>query len=80
MENLKIDDKWTVEYDPENNDHPVTLFRHGERHALGPSTWNNDQIAMFYSLLESVGTVASLTAENEALHQQVAAFNGKKVG
>jgi hypothetical protein len=50
---LHIDDKWSVGYDPANNDRPVRLLRHGEEHILGPRLWNNDQIAMFYALLES---------------------------
>lgn len=53
MKTLKIDDKWSVEYDPENNDRPVAITRHGEAMAWAPSTWTNDTHAMFYALLEA---------------------------
>lgn len=47
---LQIDEKWSVSYDPSNNDQPVDIFRHGEFH----SKWdqNNMGTAMFYALLE----------------------------
>lgn len=47
---LKIDDKWSVEYDPSNNDRPVALMRYGEPVR---GTWDNPTVAMFYALLEA---------------------------
>lgn len=54
MKTLKIDDKWSVEYDPEQNDRPVALLRHGERQPpFPPNTWSSEVYAMFYALLEA---------------------------
>lgn len=46
---LPLDDRWSVEYDPDDNDRPLNLFRHGELH----SAWTeaNAYTAMFYALL-----------------------------
>lgn len=51
MEILKIDDKWSVEYDPKANDRPVRFLRYGEP----SSDWNenNAVTAMFYELLRT---------------------------
>lgn len=46
---LKIDSKWSVEYDPDHNDHPVSWYRNGEYHSV--FTVNNSTVAMFYELL-----------------------------
>ena len=27
---LKVDEKWSISYDPDNNDRPLKLFRYGE--------------------------------------------------
>ena len=51
LKTLKIDDKWSVEYNITNNDSPVNVLRHGEKHPVGVSNWNNDSVAMFYALL-----------------------------
>lgn len=56
METLKIDEKWSVRYDPANNDRPVAVLRHGEEHVIGPDDWKNDSVAMFYALLEARGS------------------------
>lgn len=50
LSTLKIDEKWSVEYDPQNNDRPMYWLRHGERH----STFGCAKAvtAMFYALLE----------------------------
>lgn len=53
MKTLKIDDKWSVEYDPENNDRPVAITRHGEPCSIAVEDWKNDSVAMFYALLEA---------------------------
>lgn len=53
MKTLKIDDKWSVEYDPENNDRPVAIMRHGEPCSIAVEDWKNDSVAMFYALLEA---------------------------
>lgn len=51
---LKIDDKWSVEYDPENNDRPLRLLRYGEPSVTDVSRdWNNPVMAMYYALLEA---------------------------
>lgn len=52
MRVLHIDEKWSVEYDPENNDRPIRLLRYGEPSiGNGPEMWNNPVTAMFYALL-----------------------------
>ena len=54
MKTLKIDDKWSVEYNPEQNDRPVALLRHGERQPpFPPNMWTSEVYAMFYALLEA---------------------------
>ena len=53
MKTLKIDDKWSVEYNPENNDRPVAITRHGEPCSIAVEDWKNDSMAMFYALLEA---------------------------
>lgn len=47
---LRIDERWSVSYEPSNNDRPVDIFRNGEFH----SKWdqNNMGTAMFYALLD----------------------------
>jgi len=49
---LKIDDKWSVEYDPSNNDRPTKALRYGEDSCYNITQWDNLQVAMFYALLE----------------------------
>jgi hypothetical protein len=51
VETLKIDEKWSVVYDPDRNDRPVKVLRYGEA-VSGTSDWKNDVLAMFYALLE----------------------------
>ena len=53
MKTLKIDGKWSVEYDPANNDKPVELRRYDECVPRGLHNWKNDSRAMFYALLEA---------------------------
>jgi len=66
MKVLQIDDKWSVHYDPKNNDRPEVVFRNGERHPVGPVMWNNDSVAMFYELLDAREKIAALSAQLEA--------------
>lgn len=49
MKTLKVDEKWLVEYDPENNDRPKRWLRYGE--PVGLFSENNPVHAMFYALL-----------------------------
>lgn len=50
LSKLTIDEKWSVEYDPQNNDRPMYWVRHGERHSgFGCA---NTVTAMFYALLK----------------------------
>lgn len=50
MNLLNLDEKWSIEYDPENNDRPLSWFRYGKRHSEFDT--NNAVTAMFYALLE----------------------------
>lgn len=49
MSVLKVDEKWSITYDPADNDRPRQVRRHGE-HA---GVFHNDNLAraMFYALL-----------------------------
>ena len=51
MKLLKIDDKWSVLFDPDKNDMPVNWLRYGEPRQ--PWDENNATTAMFYALLEA---------------------------
>lgn len=51
MKILVVDDKWSIQYDPANNDSPQTLLRYGED-AGDVAHWKNPEVAMFYTLLE----------------------------
>ena len=51
MSILKIDDKWSVVYDPKSNDSPKMWMRHGDRHY--PFDESNAVVAMFYALKEA---------------------------
>ena len=64
---LQIDDKWSVEYDPTNNDRPGRVLRYGEAVAGGSSDWKNDTVAMFYALLERDAELTASRAECEGL-------------
>lgn len=49
MKLLEVDDKWSVGYDPQNNDRPIKWFRYGQ-------SWldfeqNNAVVGLFYALL-----------------------------
>ena len=54
MNTLKIDDKWSVEYDTDDLDRPYTALRYGmANHGNQPSKWGDCEHAMFYALLEA---------------------------
>lgn len=58
MKTLKIDEKWSVEYDPENNDRPTAVLRYGEQYGepgvgVTPYNWTSQVRAMFYALLKA---------------------------
>lgn len=56
MKILKVDDKWSIQYDPDKNDRPLTVMRHGEAHdPNGDVFLNNFILALFYALLEARG-------------------------
>lgn len=50
MKTLKIDEKWSVEYDPQNNDRPVRVLRYGQPF-FSTCFENNIAVALFYALL-----------------------------
>ena len=53
---LKVDDKWSISYDPENNDRPIKLFRYGEDAGyVDMHNQKNYVLAMFYRILELEG-------------------------
>ncbi len=47
---LKVDEKWSVGFLPDQNDRPVMWYRNGEEHREFEE--NNAVTAMFYALLE----------------------------
>ena len=78
MKTLKIDEKWSVEYDETNNDMPRGVLRHGEMERFSnPASWSNYHVAMFYALLaheEAAADVRRLTRELDvAMHGEVGA-------
>lgn len=48
---LRVDEKWSVEYDPKNNDRPIKFWRYNE--PINDEGWGYDNAvtAMFYALL-----------------------------
>ena len=50
MRELKVDDKWSILYDPKNNDRPIYWLRYGKDGTT--CDFNNPTLAMFYALLE----------------------------
>ena len=60
---LKVDEKWSVEYDPANNDRPIRWWRHSEPHSEFDG--NNAVTAMFYALLEARATLAEIKGESQ---------------
>jgi hypothetical protein len=50
MKIIAVDEKWSVRYDPENNDRPIAWLRYGvESH---PFDQVNAVTAMFYTILD----------------------------
>lgn len=47
---LKVDEKWSIVYDTENNDRPTDWLRYGVVHS--PWDENNATTALFYALLK----------------------------
>lgn len=52
MKTLKIDDKFSIVYNEEENDRPLYVERHGHRHMNIDTGTPNWVRAMFYVLLE----------------------------
>lgn len=56
MKTLRIDDTWSVEYDPSDNDRPHHLLHHGKQW-IGvngnANAWGTGLRAMFHALLEA---------------------------
>ena len=75
MKTLKIDEKWSVEYDETQNDRPVRLLRYDSE--MGMENWTNDVQAMFYALLaheEAAADTRRLTRELDvAMHGEAGA-------
>lgn len=53
---LRIDEKWSISYDPAHNDRPLSWLRYGQPWSAEPE-WaeNNAVTALFYALLEERG-------------------------
>ena len=49
---LKIDNKWSISYDPDYNDSPLKLFRYEEDACVNMQNEKNYVRAMFYRILE----------------------------
>jgi hypothetical protein len=47
---LRVDEKWSIAYDFEDNDRPTDWLRYGEAHS--PFNENNATTALFYALLK----------------------------
>ena len=60
---LKIDEKWSVQFDPDNNDRPIYWLRHEDRHS--PFDDNNAVTSMFYALLEARADLAAVPAQEQ---------------
>ncbi|ACL81272.1 hypothetical protein [Silicibacter phage DSS3phi2] len=52
MKILKIDDKYSVEIDDQNNDRPMNILRHGEQHHAITVDTPNWVVALIYSLTQ----------------------------
>jgi hypothetical protein len=49
---LKVDEKWSITYDPDNNDRPLKLFRYDVDINVNMHNEKNYVLAMFYRILE----------------------------
>lgn len=64
MEILKIDDKFSIGYIPNDNDRPVMVYRYGNDHVdLKVNSMMNFEVCVFYALLEARETIEALTNE-----------------
>jgi SHS2 domain-containing protein len=52
IKELKVDDKWSISYDTNNNNRPLRLFRYGENTDVDIHNQKNYVLAMFYRILE----------------------------
>ena len=68
---LKVDDRWSISYDPNNNDRPLKLFRYGEDVGVDMHNQKNYVLAMFYRLLELEDEVKGFVAYTETLEGQI---------
>jgi len=48
---LKVDDKWSIQYDPDNNYRPIAILRYGVETTFSGEL-KNVATAMFYALLK----------------------------
>jgi lipopolysaccharide biosynthesis regulator YciM len=75
VKNIKIDDKWSVDYDPKENDRPTQWRRYGEKsHRF---TSDSAVFALFYALLERAEAADAAANRIEELlntHWQVEAM------
>ncbi|MCA1807496.1 MAG: hypothetical protein LC687_06590 [Actinobacteria bacterium] len=67
MKTLKIDDKFSIVYDDENNDRPVYVERYSSRHANINTGTPNWIVAMFYTLLEQEQNAQLITEANQKI-------------
>jgi hypothetical protein len=49
---LKVDEKWSITYDPDINDRPLKLFRYDQDVDVDMHNQKNYVLAMFYRILE----------------------------
>jgi len=68
---LQVDGKWSISYDPDNNDRPLKLFRYGEETGVNMHNEKNYVLAMFYRILELEDEVKSFVAYVEVLEGQI---------
>ncbi len=67
MKTLKIDDKFSIVYDDENNDRPLYVERHGSRHQNIDVDTPNWIFSIFYALLEQEQQAQSITEANQKI-------------
>lgn len=59
----KVDDKYEVEYDPDDNDYPTFVYRHGKPWAKHDDLFTmNFHAAMHYRILELTTKIRELNA------------------
>lgn len=76
MKTLKIDDKWSVKYDPANNDRPCEVTRYGEPWGSDSRIFDlNPLTAMFYSLLKERERSESFRKMANGQYGKLGSFN-----